>query len=1264
MARRWWICAALAVAFALMLGSQTMAAGEMQDSDGDGLCDPHEEALGTDPKAAEALQVVLDDGVESEAVRKRPNYDATKDVVRVELGHVGDDRFLWRVTLADKPRLEDTVLHLYVDADADEATGRTGAKGIAVTGTDYMLSVVGGQGRTSVYSADGTQTAGPAISHVVDGNAVLLSTDVNLRREAGKACFALYVLCHSTTTATQPKMSDSSPKKAVADVPISTRKKIMRLGDYQANHAVAATFGESQLIRLLNDKANLVVPHDKLQTEGFVVDLFTSLKWPHLKLEGREGKAWAEAPKAGRYHVGFMMYDDANQERIGVYVNGKLCGVAVAGEDNNRTWLYWLTEAQEFCGGERVELRAAGASGRHGICNLVFLPLAPEPRKVVFEVQNMAAAASVDRPGRVTVSWTTTWPCATRFEYGQDTNYATKLDDGGYCLAHRVVLDGLDPNTAYHGRAMGTARDGTSFAGGDFVFRAVPPVPSTRDGAASVPLNVRNPYSFAIENWPITTGVPFPQGQLGSIDHVRLTDGKSEAPAQIRLTARWLDGSVKWILVTFQASVPAAGQQTYQVEYGREVQRSEPKDVLATPSPVGVAIDTGALRFGVDAQGELVDLPEAGGRKLFVADGATNTLAIDAKGTAYGKSNGKAEVTIEESGPVRAVVKAVSHLTDAKGSPLVRIEKRIEAYRQRAIVRIDHTMVVTGPEAFTDLKDLRFRVPVATAGKTWQAPLADGQAIELDATRPTVQQQFDDELFTMSADGRTLVKNRAVGAMFTGDADGCAITVRDFWQNYPAAFSVRPAGIEVGLCPAFAEGLYDQFPFEREGHHLYYYLLGGKYRLKQGVAKTHEMLLCYEPAQRRAEVCTVFQRPLLATASPQWYCDSKVFYDVAPRDTARFPLYEEAIDKNVKAYAAARERHRDYGLLNYGDWYGERGANWGNIEYDTQHAFFLEYIRSGNPDAFFLGDATERHNRDVDTVQWSTDPKQVGAVYIHQMGHVGGYYTESVPNTLGIPSAGYTVSHAWVEGHFDHYFLTGDRRSYETGCAVADYFVRKELARPYDFSSCRVPGWHLIMLASAYAATGDPYYLNAAKVIAERVLEAQDKEPRRLPDYQAAGRKPYQQGGWSRMMVPGHCLCEPRHRGNANFMVAVLLAGLKYYHDVTGDPRVKESIIAGAHSLLDECYSDEVKGFRYTSCPNMKYSAGTSPLMVEGIARAYLWTKDERFRRVLTESLPLGGRGSSYGKGFSMYYRMAPRVLADLAAAGLTLEKPAEAGKQ
>ena len=69
---------------------------------------------------------------------------------------------------------------------------------------------------------------------------------------------------------------------------------------------------------------------------------------------------------------------------------------------------------------------------------------------------------------------------------------------------------------------------------------------------------------------------------------------------------------------------------------------------------------------------------------------------------------------------------------------------------------------------------------------------------------------------------------------------------------------------------------------------------------------------------------------------------------------------------------------------------------------------------------------------------------------------------------------------------------------------------------------------------AVYNTTGDPYYLNAARIIVDRCLERQRAD-----------------GSWRRHMVPGHCHCEPRHHGNAGFMVAVLLNGFKLYHQAT-----------------------------------------------------------------------------------------------------------------
>lgn len=1269
----------------LVPGGQRLA-GEPEVAEDD-LGNVLMESLGIDLPTLDRLQRILDDGPESAAARARETYQGSQDVLQVDFAHAGEDRYLWRVTCAEPPRLADTVLHLYVDADDDAATGRRGPAGSSVGGTDFMLSVVADRGTASAFSAEGRQTSGPAVRHLVRGNTVLISADLPLGRDALGVRYGLYVLCHTTTTAERPspRMSDSSAKVRVANVPVSDQPKRMRPADYLENHGVSATFGEDLLHAVLAAPGTIVVPHDQLETEGFAIDLQTTHRWPHLKLVDRQGVAWTTAPRAGRYHVGFLMYDDSNDERLGLSIDGKFCGAAVARQNNNRTWLYWLTEPHAFRGGERVELRTLGGRGKFGVANLVFLSEPPEERAVRAAVENVTVVAPVGRPGVAVVSWTTTWPGPTRLVYGredarsqvtprpadvrpeQTPHVASSLRDGiagvserhgdvsvldeASCLVHRVVLEDLDPAATYRGQAIATGPDGSTVAGEAFTFRAVPPpAPATGADTFAVPLAVQNPHEFAAARWPITTGVPFAQGALASADQVRLMHAGEEHAAQFQLTARWPDGSVKWLLVTFLASVPAGGQTEYRLECGPAVQAAAATEGLTVqPTPDGVRINSGVLTLHVDRRGSLRDV-FSGDERRFAAPTRAHTVAEDLQGTTYLPAEGTLE--IEEAGPIRAVIKSVCPLRDARGSHLARIEQRIEAYAGLAWIRVHHTLVVDGPERFTTFQRLSYRVPLA--GGRWTAPLTDGQAVHLAADAPALYQMFDDAV-AADAGGGSSRPGRIVGQLVHADPHRGAVAVRDCWQNYPKAFRLADDAVEIDLCPAFPEGTYDGFPFEKEGHHLYFYLLGGRYRLKQGMAKTHELLLSLAPPEDQAAICGLFQRPLLATAPAEVYCRSRAFYDVAPRNEQRFPLYEQAIDRNLKAYVQARQRQRDYGLINYGDWYGERGTNWGNVEYDTQHALLLEYIRSGNPEAFFLAHATELHNRDVDTVHAAADPRQCGAVHIHVIGHVGDYFDQAVPGALGFVRGGFSVSHAWTEGHFGHYFLTGDRRSYETGCAVADYFARRDLARPYDFFDCRVPGWYLIMMASAYHATGDPYYLNAARVVVERVLEAQDKAPRPLPAEQAAGRQPFQQGGWSRMMVPGHCQCEPRHRGNAGFMVAVLLSGLKYYHDVTGDERVKQSIIDGANYLLDETYSDEVQGFRYTSCPRTDYRPGASPLMVEGLARAYLWTRDERFRRVLAEALPRGSAGGSYGKSFSMYYRVGPRVLADLEAAGLEL---------
>jgi hypothetical protein len=205
-------------------------------------------ALGIAPDQAVAWTVVYDGGGVSEAARQREGYDPTKDVVRVELAHVAEDRYVWRTTLAAPPRLDDTVHHIYVDADADSQTGREGY------GVEYMLTVAAAAGRATRYEPDGRLGTGPSVRFAVDGNTLLTSADVDLDADAAGARFRMWVLCHTTTSAQQPRaaMSSNTPRILVEGVALTDRTKLILPSDYTEHHRVASTFGLDVIRPLLS----------------------------------------------------------------------------------------------------------------------------------------------------------------------------------------------------------------------------------------------------------------------------------------------------------------------------------------------------------------------------------------------------------------------------------------------------------------------------------------------------------------------------------------------------------------------------------------------------------------------------------------------------------------------------------------------------------------------------------------------------------------------------------------------------------------------------------------------------------------------------------------------------------------------------------------------------------------------------------------------------------------------------------------------------
>ena len=713
--------------------------------------------------------------------------------------------------------------------------------------------------------------------------------------------------------------------------------------------------------------------------------------------------------------------------------------------------------------------------------------------------------------------------------------------------------------------------------------------PRRRTGIRSrrIPLAIQGCRGLFAKRFPLTTGIPLPIGHLYDPGRVELLDAfQNPIPVQVGVNGLWPDGSVRWLLVDFQHDV-SAEDRAVTLRYGRDVARRTHGQSLAVEGRSGVRIDTGAAKLHVARDGLVLpgEVQLADGAK---AVGPSSNGGIRLR-TADGNDASSREVDrieVVDAGPLRAVVRVTCRHFDSRGHSMFRSAAYVHAYAGKAWFRVSYTFTNDNTAAgFTDVRDLTLSTPLRSR---------PGRAT-------SVLQDLDNH-FTLSVDGQGEREGRRHSGLLVAEtgAGTCAVAVRHLWQNYPKRLALGPEGIEVGICPDVSRVDYRVGGVEEE--RLFYHLVDGATRLKCGMSRTHDLFYGFGPrgsgADLRQQAGTFAQSPVVR-ADAGVYVRSGAVGQMARKSRAT-GFYEDWLDGARAKFIADRRRTRAYGMMNYGDWFGERRYNWGNLEYDTPWAFLVEFVRGGAAAWFELGVQAAQHLVDVDTRHASPGADAVGDQYAHCMGHVGGYYREG-HREMAMAVRTSSVAHTWVDGLFLYHGLTGDPRALEAAKAVCDNLAGDVDEKTFDFSNCRNSGWLLIHLCAAYRATLERRYLDTAHVVAERVLERQRDS-----------------GGWERMMMPGHCYCDPpRHMGNAAFMVGVLMAGLKRYHQITGNPRVRRSVVRAAHYVIDSYWVAETRTFRYTNCPHIWVHASMNPQMIEGLGYAWRLSGSDSIGRVL-----------------------------------------------
>lgn len=354
-----------------------------------------------------------------------------------------------------------------------------------------------------------------------------------------------------------------------------------------------------------------------------------------------------------------------------------------------------------------------------------------------------------------------------------------------------------------------------------------------------------------------TLGLPWPNGQhkKGQAFHAVDAAGRP-LPLQTWPLAYWPDGSLKWTAHALPAGLDASAAPSIRAGKGAAAAGAR---VSVKEQADFIEVDTGVIRCKLPRQGaRLIHSIERDGREVL----GSCTLVAQTDDQPDAEAGGAVtqthfqsritQVTVEQTGPVRAVVKIAGQHRSAAGREWLAFSVRLYFYAGAESLRVMHSFVFDGDDQTDFLRGigLRFDVPlrdalydrhVRFAGEAggegmglWaegvrnltglrrepgaavrEAQLAGRATPPLEQWGAQVRKLQhripawgDYTLSQLSADGFQIKKRtkaghgwipaafgkRAPGSGYIGGATGgVAFGLRDFWQRHPTQLDIRNA---------------------------------------------------------------------------------------------------------------------------------------------------------------------------------------------------------------------------------------------------------------------------------------------------------------------------------------------------------------------------------------------------------------------------------------------------------------------------------------
>ena len=770
---------------------------------------------------------------------------------------------------------------------------------------------------------------------------------------------------------------------------------------------------------------------------------------------------------------------------------------------------------------------------------------------------------------------------------------------------------------------------GTLRTGAALSFSSLLPAQTTdahpkAPGDNDICIHVQGPAGPAPLGAPVETSVPFARGRLSQTTNLAVysPEGKPVL-AQFRPALNWPDGSVRWLVVAFEA---AAGAGDYLLKEGDGLKAAD----LVTETGDRIVIDTGELgiTFPKSEPGllELLAAPDPGGNGQPVVKGSPGCDLVltrhDGKVFRGSLDTSTRRVFIEERGPVRACVRIEGQCRAQDGDGLFNYIVRCRAFRGRPEVHLEVTWVNMTDNPSEQLKDIRMvfpfefepeRLVMGCERGVYDGPFLKGWPVHI--------LQEDHNWYwakIRNPDGR--IQNLSSGGCngehspgwlyFQNRERSLGVWVPNFWETYPNEIALQQGELSVGFWPERAVGhllskpLLGANPQGERAYSMtrYWPILPHPYwafidpqkkclDARQGMAKTQEIVLSawagknesptFEPKWWRRTL-----KPVRGHLDPAYVAGTEALGPILPRDTERFPDLEPLFDESF----GWLNRHTDvlkcYGKFDYGDFkyftpsttymchpgtkWGDKGemareGYWHNNEGDQLLGLLLYYYRTGDPAAWERSRIVARHLLDVDLRH-----HPYYGMYTHSYGHC---YVST--------GDGGEPDHSWLLGLLVWAGASGDSTAWDWLNRCGDHLAG--LKPEFIQGDARTTSVHLHMMCEFYKYTGQPKFLSAAELPLQTLLKYQNEN-----------------GSW-----PAY-LGNPDRRQISGFTDHAMMA------------------IADFFAMRDDrrCLEPLERAFQYFSSPaGIAESLDVSPLGLFGVAVLAEKTGERRYANAVVDGL-------------------------------------------